>query len=148
MGTQTSSDLEVRNMRICQLWLDEGHSYNKLAVEFGISKQQVSNILAEAGLRGAERKVVPTTITRLSDRKSLSTLHAQIGHDVNYARTTLKLSVDDFAHQVSMSRQKLRKIEVGVEDVTLIELTRLAVRIGISIDKLMTPRNAPTTRVV
>jgi DNA-binding transcriptional regulator YiaG len=140
MSSEQSSDAEVRNMQICQLWLNEGYSYGKLASKFGVSRQLVANVLLEAGLRGAARKIVPV-ITPLSDRKSLSTLHAQIGNDVNYARTTLKLSVDVFAREVAMSRQKLRKIEVGVEDVTLIELSRLATRMGVTVERLTTPRN-------
>src|SRR5262249_50283289 len=136
-----SSATQERNATILRMWLHEGKSQKQISAEFGISRQWVREILKEMG---ADRCTKPQrgTAVKIADQRVISTLHSQIGQAVNYARQfTQKKSVDLFAAEVRLSRQRLRKIEAGVEEPTLSELLRLSQAIGISLDKLVVPRN-------
>lgn len=108
------------------MYLKGGDSLQKIADRYGMSRQNVQKILDAFGVLKMDR--VPTKRNRsLADLRAISTLHVRIGHHISYARHfTLKMSVDEFAMKVRLTRQRLRKIEVGVEDPTLGELVRIA----------------------
>jgi hypothetical protein len=135
-----ASSLVSRDAQICDLWLNQGKSVNYIGRLYGLKPCSVQAVIDRAGLSKAPR--TPTSSRKFADQKVISSLHAQIGHDINHARNfKLKQSVAEFADAMRISRMRLRKIEIGIEDATLSELLRIAEAIGVSFETLTTPRN-------
>jgi len=133
----------VRNAEICRRWL-AGESRKALGAEFGLSVQTTRKITKAAGLAEKDRVVKSRRGNRaMVELRPVSSLHAQIGHDVAHHRG-MKLGVTRswFAKKVSVSQRRLMEIEAGVCDPSLGELLRLAEALGSSVDQLTRNRNA------
>jgi hypothetical protein len=139
MEDRKESSLVARDAKICDARLNKNMTVNQIGRLFGLDPRTVEGILD----RNLGKENVPRVKSsrRYCDQKPISGLHSQIGHDVGQARAVSKKSVDEFATMVGMSRLRLRKIEIGIEDLTLSELGRLAAACGTTIETLITPRN-------
>jgi DNA-binding XRE family transcriptional regulator len=136
----------VRNAEICRRWI-AGESHEALGVEFGLATVTCRKITKKAGLSEKDRDKPRQWGTRaMVELRPISTLHAQIGHDVSRHRS-LKLGVTRawFAKNVRVSRRRLTEIEAGVHDPSLSELLRLAEALGTSVDQLTRNRKAWAT---
>lgn len=128
-------DLEQRNTRIVESWLD-GRSYEDIASEWGIKKNTVYKIVRDSGYTKEDRRVTPKR-KALHDKKPLSNLHRKVGNEIVFRRTTdLGMSPSDFARQVPISCQRLVEIEQGLTDPSLGELVKLCNHLDIPLDEL------------
>lgn len=105
-----------------------------VAVAFGISPQQVRNILKAEGVelvpgkRGRKRVVGAGPV---------SEFHAFVGQRIVLHRIELNVSTKQFATKSGLTHSKLEAIERGVTDATLSELIAIAKGMGRTVSELV-----------
>ena len=139
MPRHPDPEIKARDIAIVTAFL-AGESRSHLARSHGLSEARIKQIVADSG-EDITRRVPQKRSRKLVDRRAISNLHSQIGHDINFARNKRGISVDDLAKRVNMSRQRLRAIEAGIEEATVTELVRLASQLGYDPAYLMTYRD-------
>lgn len=121
-------DISARDKQIAQDWLN-GKSRAEISRERGLSRDWVRKILRKQGITAeTRRKKVREPEESV---KALSNMHARIGHDISYYRTTeLDLDRLQLAKKAELSVHRVTALEMGRYDPTLGELVRLANAVG------------------
>jgi plasmid maintenance system antidote protein VapI len=131
------SSFEERDLAVLNAWILENKSVGDIARQFGLEPQSVGKILKKNGVKRERR---PSK--KYADMRPISPIHAQIGFELNaYRSMRNKLSASQMALKLGMSRLRLRKLELGIDECTLTELLRISQLLGVSVEKLTTIRS-------
>lgn len=116
-----ATSLSKRNSEICERYLKENISAERLAADVGLSTIRVQQILKAGNVSRKDRGVVE------KPDKVISALHLQLGNSLAYHRAfTLKISRPDMGDLLQWSYVKLAAVEHGTYNLTLLDLNDLA----------------------
>lgn len=130
---------DQRNKQIEKLFHEGKLSLKELGSEFGLSPDRVRVILRERGINTPPERALRRR-GKLIEKDPLSKLHVQIGQDIAYYRSKLGLGPKAFAAHAGMSKERLRAIELGIYNLTLVDLAKLAKIIDVPMSELTTLR--------
>jgi len=127
MARPIDPDLQARNLDIRRKYEYDGVTVAELASQYNF--RQTSNV--SRILKGCDRAKHEAARKRreaeLKDMRPISPKHLRIGNNVAVVRTkVLRLDRSDFSKLVGMPPQMVRRIETGVEEVTVSQISRLA----------------------
>ncbi len=116
----TRSEMKERDLTICQDARD-GKTASEIARAYGLSPRRVQQILRERNIRNT--RIRPTGHLQATP---ISRVHAKIGRAVYEHRFHRHQRLSDAAEQIGWSAIKLRRVEQGVHDLTLLDMQDLA----------------------
>jgi len=119
-----------RNMNICQDAID-GRPPAEIARAYGLSQRRVQQILRERNVR--KTSIRPSGYLPMSP---ITRLHARIGKSVYDKRFERQQRLTEAAEEIGWSAIKLRRVEQGVHDITLLDLQDLVAYLDTTISKL------------
>jgi transcriptional regulator with XRE-family HTH domain len=132
-----ASENETREEAIIRRFCN-GETINELARAFGCSKQYINAVKKRHGVTQKDRRVTVTRSRKHADQRPISSLHNRIGVRVQYARhNECQEMVEEMAPKVSLSKDRLVRIERGIHDATIDELTRIADYLDTSLTYLL-----------
>ena len=102
----------------------DGKDIGQIAREHGLSTRRIQQILKEMGIRN-------TRLKSSTEANPISKLHAKIGIRTYNHRYDKFISVSDAAKMIGWSVQKLRRVEKGFVDITLLDMKDLALYLGV-----------------
>lgn len=143
------------NARIVEDFYDEPLSVSALCVKYGRSESMVNKLLAKFkrdygiahGGAQRERSGKPVDPRLLGGKVSRSLRHFVIGMAVTRYINEHKLSPTAFGMQAStLSRVVVGDIMRGAHDLTITEIEKLAIVLGIPFDTLIDPNKMQTDK--
>lgn len=105
---------------------NSGKDPGQLAREHGLSRRRIQQILNELGVRKESLKNRQKADKSSIDVMPVSKLHAKIGLIVYQFRYDRNLSAVQAAEEIGWSMRKLRSVEQGLKDITLLDIQDIA----------------------
>ena len=118
-------NVSVRDRAIILGYEEEGYSTSFLSRRYSISMRQVQNILKTNNIELRKQTNTGGVVSKL---------HCTVGTNIYYYRNLANLTHKDF----DMPLRRLRSIEKGTHDLTLVDLQKISELLGVNIAEIVT----------
>jgi DNA-binding XRE family transcriptional regulator len=126
-------DKATRDEYICGDYAG-GHTMEHLSREYGVTRQRIQQILHQKGVKIEVSRIARGTH---SLQAVVSPIHQRLGHRLQEFRIDRGLSKQDLAQFLSISTQKVSKLERGIDDLGLLDFLEVCRKTKITIEDVI-----------
>lgn len=127
----------------------EGMSVPAVARKFGMHHSTVHKIRRRHEAKNGKQVRVhkPKDVRVLNDKRPLTSVHARIGLRIGAYMAEHELNATSFGELISASRVRVRNMQVGAYELTIMEVIQLSDVLSIPYEELVLGRKGETPSV-